>query len=301
MLIGNGRPLVSVIIPTYNRLHTLDRAIKSVLCQTNDNLEIIVIDDGSTDGTDNYIKNIEDDRIVYIKHEFNKGVSAARNTGIMASKGEFIALLDSDDEWMPEKTAIQLETFSKYGENIIAGCTGHYLIQPDRKLEFQPPENIFWFKWCLFQCLISPSTLMTTRTAFEKAGYFDERLIRFEDWDWFIRYTEFYPFICISKPLATRYLGKPPRAKEVQDPAMVFIQKNKEKFYSLGFWYGRKAMARRFLDIGIHWLREKNYKKGIFYILKGLGYFPFQPPHLFIRKIIELKRLYSSPVKKFTT
>jgi len=295
ILTRKKRPLVSVIIPTYNRLHTLDRAIKSVLRQTYDYLEIIVIDDGSTDGTDSYIKNINDDRIIYLRHENNRGVSAARNTGIIASKGEYIALLDSDDEWMPEKTSIQLETLSKHGGNTIAGCTGHYLIQPDRKLEFQPRENIFWFKWFLFQCLIGPgSTLMATRTAFEKAGCFDEKLVRFEDWDWLIRYTELYPFFCISKPLATVYLGKPPSAKEVQDSAMIFIKKNKEKFYSLGFWYGRKAMARRFLDIGIHCLREKNFKKGTFYILKGLIYFPFQPPHLFSRKIIELKRLYCS-------
>jgi len=301
-LISKKRPLVSVIIPTYNRLHTIDRALKSAINQTYDNLEIIIIDDGSTDGTESFIKNINDERIIYVRHQHNKGESTARTTGVQIANGEYIAYLDSDDEWMPEKTAIQLESLLKHGSNIIAGCTGHFKIHSDQKFEFQPPENAFWFKWFLFQCLLGPgSTLMATRTAFDKVGYYDERLIRFPDWDWLIRYTEFYPFLCISKPLATIYIGNPPSAKEVQASAMVFIQKNKEKFYSLGFWYGRKVMARRFLYIGIHWLREKNYKKGIFYILKGLKYFPFQPPNLFIRKIIELKRLYSSPIKKFTT
>jgi len=286
---------ISVVIPCYNSEKWISRAIESVLAQRGVAIDIIVIDDGSTDATESFIKNINDDRIVYIRHEHNKGVSTARTIGVQTSTGEYIAFLDSDDEWMPEKTAIQLETLSKYDGNIIAGCTGHYTIHSGRKLEFQPSENGFWFKWLLFQCLIGPgSTLMTTRTAFEKIGYFDERLVRFEDWDWLIRYTGFYPFLCVSKPLATVYLGKPPSAKEVQDSAMLFIQKNKEKFYSLGAWYGRKVMARRFLDIGIHWLREKKFKKGSFFILKGLMYFPFQPPYLFLRKIIELKWLYGS-------
>jgi len=115
------------------------------------------------------------------------------------------------------------------------------------------------------------STLMASKKAFEEAGYFDEKLTRFEDWDWLIRYTEHFPFISLSRPLATVYLGKPPKAEVVQNSEMVFIQKNKEKFYSLGSWYGRKVMARRFLDIGLHWLRENNFKKGSFFILKALS------------------------------
>jgi glycosyltransferase involved in cell wall biosynthesis len=288
------KPLVSVVIPTYNRLHTINRAVQSVISQTYGNLEIIIVDDGSLDNTGSFIKNINDNRIIYIRHDFNKGVSAARNSGIKISKGDYIAFLDSDDEWMPEKTAIQLGGLLKNNSNIIAGCTGHYKKNNSQSLKFQPPNNIFWFKWLLFQCLLSPgSTLMASRKAFEEAGYFDEKLTRFEDWDWLIRYTENFPFIPIREPLAVVHLGKPPKAHVVEDSAMVFIQKNKEKFYSFGSWHGRKVMARRFLDIGLHWLRENNFKKGSFFILKGLMYFPFQPPYLFLRKIMELKQLHN--------
>jgi glycosyltransferase involved in cell wall biosynthesis len=293
-IVREKKPLVSVIIPAYNRADTINRAIQSVINQTYATLEIIVIDDASTDGTDNIIKNINDNRIVYVRHDFNKGVSAARNTGIKISKGVYIALLDSDDEWMPEKTAIQLKALLKHNTSVIAGCTGHYKKNNSQSLKFQAPNHIFWFKWLLFQCLLSPgSTLMADKKAFKKVGYFDEKLTRFEDWDWLIRYTENFPFIPIREPLAVVHLGNPPRAKIVQHSAMVFMEKNKEKFYSLGIWYGRKIMARRFLDIGMRWLIEKNFRKGSFFILKGLIYFPFQPPYLFLRKIMELKQLHN--------
>ena len=94
---------VSAIIPTYNRANIVIRAIQSVLNQTYQNFELLVIDDGSQDNTEEIVTGIHDNRIKYIRHEKNKGVAAARNTGIEAAKGEFIAFLDSDDEWLPNK------------------------------------------------------------------------------------------------------------------------------------------------------------------------------------------------------
>src|SRR5512138_1185650 len=95
-------PLVSVVIPTYNRAPLLERAIHSVLSQTYTNLEVIVIDDASTDDTQDRIKNLQlaDIRIQYIRHDRNRGSQAARNTGIHAAKGKYVAFLDSDDEWL---------------------------------------------------------------------------------------------------------------------------------------------------------------------------------------------------------
>lgn len=96
-------PLVSVIIPTYNRVRTLPAAIDSVLNQTYKNLELIVMDDGSEDGTEQYVRNIADPRIRYRKSERNMGPSAARNNGAKLAAGEYLAFQDSDDEWMPDK------------------------------------------------------------------------------------------------------------------------------------------------------------------------------------------------------
>lgn len=96
-------PTVSVVIPTYNRAHLVGRAIQSVLNQTYQDFEIIVVDDGSTDNTEEVVKSFNDPRIRYIRHDQNRGGSAARNTGIKMARGEYIAFQDSDDEWLPEK------------------------------------------------------------------------------------------------------------------------------------------------------------------------------------------------------
>ena len=105
------KPTVSIIIPTYNRAHLIDRSIQSVLNQTYQDFELIVVDDGSTDNTEDIIRQFQekDKRIKYIKHDKNKGGSAARNTGIKNSRGEYIAFQDSDDEWFPEKLEKQIE------------------------------------------------------------------------------------------------------------------------------------------------------------------------------------------------
>ena len=101
-------PLVSVIIPTRNRVEMLCRAVNSVLSQTFDNLECIVVDDESHDNTEKVINSFEDDRLKYFRHEKNKGASAARNTGIRQSKGGLIAFLDDDDEWIATKLEKQV-------------------------------------------------------------------------------------------------------------------------------------------------------------------------------------------------
>ena len=101
-------PLVSVIIPTHNRADLVPLAIQSVLQQTYTNLECIVVDDASTDNTEETVRTIIDERIIYLRHENNKHASAARNTGIKYARGEFIAFLDDDDEWLPTKLEKQV-------------------------------------------------------------------------------------------------------------------------------------------------------------------------------------------------
>jgi glycosyltransferase involved in cell wall biosynthesis len=107
-------PLVSVVLPTFNRAHLLKSALASVLSQTYKNLEIIVVDDASTDDTQQVVAVIKDHRLRYIRHVATKGGSAARNTGILAAIGSYIAFLDDDDEWYPEKVEAQLEWLDRY-------------------------------------------------------------------------------------------------------------------------------------------------------------------------------------------
>ncbi|GAJ04263.1 unnamed protein product, partial [marine sediment metagenome] len=241
------------------------------ISQTYDNLEIFVVDDGSTDGTEEIVKSFTDPRIRYLRHDRKRGPAAARNTGIREAKGNHIAFLDSDDEWMKEKIAVQIGTLTGTGEKVIAGCTGSYRIQEDYTKTIRPPENASWFKLLLMRCALGPgSTLMASRTAFETVGFFDEELSRLEDWDWLIRYTESYPFVCVSTPLVRIYAGKRPKASIVESCIQCFIQKHKKKFYKFGTWYGRKVMSLRFLELGFYWYRERNFTKGSFYVLNGI-------------------------------
>ena len=113
-----NHPTISVIIPTYNRAHLIGKAVKSVLSQTYQDFEIIVVDDGSTDNTEEIVKSFTDYKIYYICHKHNRGASAARNTGIKASRGEYIAFLDSHDEWLPEKLDKQIKTFNSESSEV---------------------------------------------------------------------------------------------------------------------------------------------------------------------------------------
>ena len=106
---------ISVIVPTYNRGHLLERALRSVLTQTHQQLELIIVDDGSVDNTADVVSTYDaDSRVRYIRHQDNLGSSVARNTGIRHAQGEYIAFLDSDDEWLPTKLEKQMLLF-QYG------------------------------------------------------------------------------------------------------------------------------------------------------------------------------------------
>jgi glycosyltransferase involved in cell wall biosynthesis len=105
-------PIVSVIVPTHNRSHIIRDTINTILAQTISDIEIIIVDDCSNDATEEVISKLKDKRLRYLRHDINRGAAAARNTGIKAAKGKYVAFLDSDDEWKPEKLERQLDVFA---------------------------------------------------------------------------------------------------------------------------------------------------------------------------------------------
>ena len=148
---------VSVVIPTFNRGHTLNRAIDSVLGQTLLPSEIIVIDDGSTDGTEELISK-EYSSVSYIKTK-NKGVSAARNLGMKAAESDWFAFLDSDDQWLPHKLEKQFECLSCSGDFRLVHCDELWIRKGKRvnpKAKHQK-QGGYIFEQCLSMCAISPS------------------------------------------------------------------------------------------------------------------------------------------------
>ena len=283
MAFTGKEPLVTVVIPTFDSSDTLSRAFQSVINQTYEKLEILVVDDGSTDGTKGLVRSFTDLRIRYLRHDYNLGVAAARNTGVREAKGHYVAFLDSDDEWMNEKIAIQIGALLETGERVIAGCTGSYTIRGDHAKANRPPRNGSWYKRLLMKCGLHPgSTLMACKTAFERVGLFDEQLSRLEDWDWLLRYAESFPLVCLDRPLVRVYVGRRPKASVVESSTKYFVKKHRRKFYSFGTWYGRKAMSYRFQELGHHWYREGNLRKGSFYVLKVLVLNPFQKPMFYL-------------------
>jgi len=202
-------PNVSVILPTYNRAQLIGRAIQSVLGQTYSNFELIVIDDGSKDDTENVIEGINDRRIRYIRHESNRGANAARNTGIAAARGEYIAFQDSDDEWLPEKLEKQMEAFRLASRDIGVVYTGFWRIEGNQKIyipspKIKPREGNIHAR-LLYENFVTTQAVVIKKECFEKAGMFDENLPRLQDWELFIRVSKYYPFICIDEPLVASY------------------------------------------------------------------------------------------------
>lgn len=200
-------PGVSVILPTYNRAHTLATAIESVLAQTYENLELIVVDDGSTDGTPDLIGTIDDPRLIYLHYQPNRGAAHARNVGLGAARGEFVAFQDSDDLWHPDKLARQVEALRSSGPDIgvvytdmlhlgQSGQKVHRPIPEVRKGVLVDPETHDW--QVLF---LGIQTVMARRSCFEEAGKFDEGLPRFIDLELLLRFSQIYSFIHLREEL----------------------------------------------------------------------------------------------------
>ncbi|MBU0683680.1 MAG: glycosyltransferase [Candidatus Omnitrophica bacterium] len=173
----NKQILFSVIIPAFNRKDFLKKAITSVLNQSYRNLELIVVDDGSSDGTDFLINSIKDERILFLKQS-NHGVSHARNTGIRRAKGDFFAFLDSDDSWTEKKLEKAVKYIEEFSEISIFHTeevwyrNGALLNQ---KKKHKKPTG-FVYKKALPLCCISISTAVVKKEVFENIGIFDENL-----------------------------------------------------------------------------------------------------------------------------
>lgn len=203
-------PLVSVIIPTYNRAALLGRAVESVLKQTFQDFEAIVVDDASTDNTQGTIEKYSNRRLIYLRHAINKGGGAARNTGIMAAGGDFIAFLDSDDEWLPEKLERQLLAFAglppAYGLVYsgfwrINGNTRYYV--PGKKMR---PASGKVYADLLNQNFVGTSAALIRKKHLLKAGLFDENLPRLQDWELWLRLARICYFYYLEEALCRSYI-----------------------------------------------------------------------------------------------
>jgi len=195
---------VSVIIPTYNREAFLKRAIKSVLGQTFQDFELIIVDDGSTDKTKELVDSFDNDKIKYIYQENSGGAARPKNTGIKIAQGEYIAILDSDDEWLPRKLEKQLKFFENYPEISVIGC--NFLINGRKEYKIPKYKNVF--KRMLATDDIGPGSIMVyKKEVFDKVGLFDENLKSSQDKEMRIRLAREYKFGFVREPLVNYHIG----------------------------------------------------------------------------------------------
>ncbi len=199
--------LLSVVIPSHNRSNLLHRTLKSVFAQTYKHFEVIVVDDGSTDNTAELI-DTHYPQITYI-FQVNKGVSAARNAGISQAKGEWIVLLDSDDEWLPHKLQTQMDAAIKHPEHKIFHTDEIWIRNGNRVNPMKKHQKYggWIFEKCLPLCAISPSSVMIHRQVLQKVGLFDESLPACEDYELWLRICSVYPVYFIEEALIIKYGG----------------------------------------------------------------------------------------------
>ncbi|WP_130649331.1 glycosyltransferase family 2 protein [Egicoccus halophilus] len=198
------RPLVSVLVPTYNRVHLLTRALDSALRQTMADLEVLVVDDGSTDGTQPVVANHPDPRVRYLRQVPNQGVSAARNRGIRAARGDYLAFLDSDDEWFPDKLARQMRRFAALPASVAMVYAG---VEDDDGLGNRRPRRATHQGDLHAQLLRrnvvhGTSSVVLRREVVATVGFFDESIPAIEDYEYWLRVARFFDVEVVPQPLS---------------------------------------------------------------------------------------------------
>ena len=228
-----NEPLISVIIPTYNREHLILNAINSVLRQSFQDWDLIVVDDASTDNTAQVLNKLEDNRIKYVRSDINGGNAYARNIGVKKAKGKFISFLDSDDVMEPEclqefyllikeKPDTNFAFGGYYIFNTVTQQKTKVLWRPDRKKSFLKDLRIG-----------TGCGLLVKTEVFDEIGYFDERLRVAVDTDWLIRLENRYSYEVIEKFLITIFTHPGERVRndksELLNSYNIIFKKNKEE------------------------------------------------------------------------
>lgn len=200
----SNSPLVSVVIPTYNRAAMLGESLTSVLAQSHRNLEVIVVDDDSSDDTEEVVAAIKDSRLRFVRHDANRGAPAARNTGIEHSHGEYIAFLDSDDRWEVSKIERQLQCFAESSLETALVYTGLQKVDSKgRVLAYrQPTHRGKLYRRLLTENVVgSTSTVMIKKEALQEVGGFDPELPARQDLELWLRIAKSYSIECVPDPL----------------------------------------------------------------------------------------------------
>jgi len=283
-------PLVSVVIPVYNRAHLIGRAVSSVLRQSYKNFEIVIVDDASHDDLAGALAEFSDPRLRCISHPVNRGAAAARNTGIAAASGEFVAFLDSDDIWFAGKLAHQVAAMCGQPPEIV----GHVCAYDCAKTGFStrrivPEWTAETFRRSqLLGCTCGPgTTLLCRRSIFVDIGPFDEELRRLEDWDWLLRLAaEGYCLLASSEVFARVEVGPGAACRDI-DAA---LRRIRARHHSAAASQG--LASRRLFEAALHFesaaaaFGDKDYGRAVRGVMRSLACYPLRSKALYWRLVV---------------
>lgn len=284
-VVSSAAPAVSVVIPTFNRLKSLPRALESVLRQTFEDIEVIVVDDCSADGTWDYLNSVRDPRLRVIRHEVNRGGGAARNTGIKAARASLVAFQDSDDEWLVTKLATQIEEYNRvnspeYGAIYCAKITsgeGKFGVYGPREVQYMPLPGYEKTagdisRELVRRAMISTQTLMVRKDLLEQIGGFDETLKLGQDWDMTTRLSRITKFIFVDKPLALCFTSSDSISK-VKSNQGVARKKLLDTHLDL-ISQDRALHASYLTEIARVYQRAGCWRQSLPWIVKAIGIYP---------------------------
>jgi len=270
-------PLITAIITTFNRAQFLEKAVKSILTQTFENFELLVLDNSSTDNTQEIVKGFNDKRIKYIKHK-PIGISAARNLGVKKASGEFIAFLDDDDEWLPNKLQNQIDIFKKNKLDAALVYGGFVWINEKNKIigKHLPALRGYILKELLSQkdyFTGSASNPMIRKSVFKNIGYYNKNVLTGEDWEFYLRLSQKFKIdftnkfvVKIKQHSGSRLGDKLLEAAELE----LLVLKN----YSEIFKNNPRLKSLYLQKIGGKFCRISQPQKGRIYLKKAIRVYP---------------------------
>ena len=283
------QPLVSVVVPTYNRPERLVRSLESVADQTYESLEIVVVDDASETPAAAVVDPLRDDfphDLVVVRHDENRGANAARNTGIREASGEFLAFLDDDDEWAPEKVSRQVAAFEQSPDDVGLVYTALRLVDGDgntiRTTDAAVAGDVTRQLLCR-NAIGSFSCVMVRAEAAADAGPLDEAFPSWQDLDWYIRIAEDWRVEPISDPLVTNHAGDHDRITDdleslIEETYPRFLWKHRPRAAQYGRRFERKMRAWAAFRVGAWYaLPAGEYETARRFIGRAIRLYPLEP------------------------
>lgn len=273
-------PEISIILPFFNRRDTLARSVRSALAQTFADWELVAVDDASTDGGAAWLEALGDPRVRVLRHPRNLGAGPARDTAMQAARGEYLALLDSDDEWLPHKLERQRAALAASPGTKLSSCA--YELHRDGRVTLLPKpfDPTSWERSLHCECTFGfGTTLLIHRSVVARLGGFDPALPRHEDWDWVLRAFEMGESLAfVPETLARVFTTGTPGAALFAESTERFLRKHDAAFAKFGARYRRRIRAYHYESISALAYAQRSFALGHRHVLRSFTEAPGRNP-----------------------